>query len=93
MKKLHQRFRSLFTNHLGLPSDVILEIPKITVIGKIHVYIENYEELIYFSDSELKLKTNIGFIQVLGSSFILKLMIKEEILLEGTITEVKLITN
>lgn len=79
--------------HLALPTDVMLELPRITMIGQIHVYIENHKGLIVYSDTELKLKTNKGYVQISGSSFVLKMMVPEEILLEGLITEVKFIPD
>ncbi|HLR07994.1 MAG TPA: sporulation protein YqfC [Bacillota bacterium] len=88
MKKQHQHVRPWLINYLSLPSDVVLELPRITVIGQIHVYIENYKSLKYFSHSELILKANKGDIKMVGSSFVLKLMLPEEILLEGKISEI-----
>lgn len=76
---------------MALPSDVILELPRITMIGQIHVYVENHQGLELFSESELKLKAPKGYIQILGTSFVLKMMYPTEILLEGTIIEVKFI--
>lgn len=93
MKKWNQRIRPWLIKYLALPSDVILELPRITMIGQIHAYIENHQGIVTYSDSELKLKANKGFIQITGSSFILKMMLPEEILLEGTITEVKFIPH
>ncbi|PAV29027.1 sporulation protein YqfC [Virgibacillus profundi] len=89
MRKFHQRFKPWLIKYLALPSDVILELPRITIIGQLHVYIENHQGLEKYSDSELKLKTNKGYIEIIGSSFVLKMMLPEEILLEGTIQEVK----
>ncbi len=79
--------------HLALPTDVMLELPRITMIGQIHVYIENHKGLVVYSDTELKLKTNKGYVQISGSSFVLKMMVPEEILLEGLITEVRFIPD
>lgn len=93
MSKWYQRFRPWLIQFLALPSDVILELPRITVIGQLHVYIENHQGLATYSPSELKLKTEQGYIQIIGSSFVLKMMLPEEILLEGTIDEIKFIPN
>ncbi|MFB4166513.1 sporulation protein YqfC [Virgibacillus sp. JSM 102003] len=93
MKKWQQRIGPWFMKHLALPTDVMLELPRITMIGQIHVYIENHKGLIVYSDTELKLKTTKGYVQILGSSFVLKMMVPEEILLEGLITEVKFIPD
>lgn len=93
MKKWQQRIGPWLMKHLALPTDVMLELPRITMIGQIHVYIENHKGLIVYSDTELKLKTNKGYVQISGSSFVLKMMLPEEILLEGLITEVKFIPD
>ncbi|WP_174613847.1 sporulation protein YqfC [Virgibacillus ihumii] len=91
MKKLQQRIAPLLTKYLDLPSDVMLELPRITTIGQIHVYIENHKGLVVYSDKELTVRANKGFIQIMGTSFVLKTMLPEEILLEGTITDIKFI--
>ncbi|WP_249871060.1 sporulation protein YqfC [Oceanobacillus saliphilus] len=93
MGKWQQRFRSLLTEQFSLPSDVILEMPRITIIGHIHFYIENHQGLATYSENELKLKVNKGYVQIKGSSFVLKMMLPKEILLEGTISEVKFLMN
>ncbi|MBP2078156.1 sporulation protein YqfC [Oceanobacillus polygoni] len=93
MAKWQQRLRTLLTEQFSLPSDIILEMPRITVIGNIHLYIENHQGLAVYSENELKLKTNNGYVQIRGTSFVLKMMLPKEILLEGTISEVKFLGN
>lgn len=78
---------------MALPSDVALDLPRITVIGQIHVYIENHEGLVVFTDTELTVKSHHGLIQIKGSSFVLKMMIPKEILLEGTISDIAYLPN
>ncbi|MGM8213521.1 sporulation protein YqfC [Virgibacillus sp. W0430] len=91
MKKWRHRLHPILTKYFALPSDVVLELPRLTLIGQIHLYIENHQGLIVYSDTELKLKTFDGFVQIIGEGFIIKMMLPEEILLEGTIKEVKYI--
>lgn len=93
MRDWHRRFRTLLVKYLALPSDVLLELPRVTMIGNIHLYIENHKGLEIYSSTELKLKTTNGYIQILGDSFVLKTMLPEEILLEGKIKEIKYITR
>ncbi|WP_284140438.1 MULTISPECIES: sporulation protein YqfC [unclassified Virgibacillus] len=93
MKNIQQRIRPLLIKYLALPSDVVLELPRITVIGQIHAYIENHKGLALFTDEELRLRATKGYIQIKGSSFVLKMMLPEEILLEGTITDIRFISE
>ncbi|WP_077621466.1 sporulation protein YqfC [Sediminibacillus massiliensis] len=87
MKKWKQRVEKLLTQHLELPSDVVLELPRITTIGTLHAYIENHKGLMLFSDSELRLRMRDGYLRINGENFVLKMMLPEEILLEGVIKE------
>lgn len=91
MKRLQQRIRPWLINHFALPSDVILGLPRITIIGQIHAYIENHKGIAVFTENELKLNAPNGYIQIKGASFVLKTMLPEEILLEGKIDEVTFI--
>ncbi|APC48223.1 sporulation protein YqfC [Virgibacillus halodenitrificans] len=93
MKKLQQGLRPWLTKYLAFPSDIMLELPRITVVGQIHVYIENHKGLATYSESELKLKMNKGYVKITGSSFVLKMMLPEEILLEGVIRDITFVTD
>ncbi len=93
MKSWHRGIKPWLIKYFALPSDVILELPRITIIGQIHVYIENHQGLATYTDSELKLKTNKGYIQITGSAFVLKMMLPKEILLEGTIEDIQFLPD
>lgn len=88
MAKWHQRITRWIENQLHLSPDTRLDLPKITIIGQIHIYIENHDGLQRFSDTELKLASANGFIYIQGSGFMLNVMMPDEILLEGTIEQV-----
>ncbi|MYL33429.1 sporulation protein YqfC [Pontibacillus yanchengensis] len=91
MNKWQQRIGSWIAQHLDLPSDVILELPRITTIGQIHAYIENHKGLLIFSEQELRLKLKQGQLKITGKNFVLRMMLPEEILLEGTIENISFI--
>ncbi|ENH97508.1 hypothetical protein J416_05838 [Gracilibacillus halophilus YIM-C55.5] len=88
MSKLKQRIGSMLQQTFDLPSEVTLELPRITMVGSIHAYIENHHGLLVFQDQELRVKVYGGFVRIKGERFVLKMMIEQEILLEGTINEV-----
>ncbi|WP_073201775.1 sporulation protein YqfC [Gracilibacillus kekensis] len=86
---MRETLKTVFTNTFDLPSEVTLELPRITMIGSIHAYIENHQGLIVFSETELLLKIHQGNVRINGEGFVLKMMIDKDILLEGTIKDVK----
>jgi len=73
---------------MDLPPDVLLELPRITMIGQLHIYIENHRGLLVYSDNELRLLLKNGQLLIKGKDFVLKTMLPEEILLEGVIEHV-----
>ncbi|MDC3413349.1 sporulation protein YqfC [Aquibacillus sp. 3ASR75-11] len=93
MSKWQQHIGNWLTEHLELPSDVVLELPRITTIGQLHVYIENHRGIVLFSDQELRLKMKQGYLKIVGENFVLKMMLPEEILLEGKVTQLLFINE
>ncbi|KGX88916.1 sporulation protein YqfC [Pontibacillus litoralis] len=93
MNKWQQRIGNWMVQQLNLPSDVVLELPRITTIGQIHAYIENHKGLLIFSDQELRLQLKNGQLKITGKNFVLRMMLPEEILLEGTIEHISFIPS
>ncbi|WP_028399246.1 sporulation protein YqfC [Ectobacillus panaciterrae] len=87
MRKL-QQMKSWMTKKMDLPADVLMDLPRITLIGQIHIYIENHRGLLVFSDTEVRLLLKQGQLLIKGSSFVIKTILPEELLLEGTIEQV-----
>ncbi|GGJ63062.1 sporulation protein YqfC [Anoxybacillus voinovskiensis] len=88
MKKWRQQVKKWLANQLELPADVVMDLPRITMIGHIHIYIENHRGLLTFSDKELRLLLKQGQLLVRGEEFVIKTILPEEILLEGKIQQV-----
>jgi sporulation protein YqfC len=88
IKKWRQQMRNWLTNKMELPADILMDLPRITMIGQIHIYIENHRGLLSFSDKEIRLLLKQGQLLVKGEDFVIKAILPEEILLEGKISQV-----
>ncbi|WP_374721695.1 sporulation protein YqfC [Peribacillus tepidiphilus] len=91
--KWSQTLRKLLAKSMDLPNDVMMDLPRITMIGQLHIYIENHRGLLTFSDQEIRLLLKQGQLLVRGQSFIIKTILPEEILLEGKIDSVRFINE
>ena len=89
MKKIKKKIIEVFSRSFELPSEVTLKLPRITLIGSIHAYIENHNGLVVFSDDKLILNVYQGRVHITGKNFVLKMMLEHEILLEGDIADVR----
>ncbi len=90
-KKWRQKVKQILTNTVDLPQDVMMNLPRITMIGQIHIYIENHTGLIAFSDKEVRLQVEQGELSIIGENLVIKTILPEEILLEGVIHSVSYI--
>lgn len=80
--------RRWLTDKLELPADIVMDLPRITMVGQIHIYVENHRGLLTFSDKEIRLLLKQGQLLVRGEKFVIKTILPEEILLEGKISQV-----
>jgi sporulation protein YqfC len=87
-KKWGRLLQNWMTNTMELPQDVMMDLPRITMIGQIHIYIENHRGLLSFSDHEVRLLLKQGQLLIKGKSLVIKTILPEEILLEGKIDAV-----
>ncbi|MDN3018576.1 sporulation protein YqfC [Neobacillus drentensis] len=92
-KKWGQKVRNWMAKKMDLPQDVMMDLPRITMIGQIHIYIENHRGLLAYTDKELRLLLKQGQLLIKGKSFVIKTFLPEEVLLEGKIDQVIYITD
>lgn len=89
MSKWKEKLNDWLVKNVELPADVVMDLPRITIIGQFHIYIENHGGVLAFSNEELRLRLQRGQLVIKGRNFVLKTILPEEILLEGKIVEVK----
>ncbi|OIU70602.1 sporulation protein YqfC [Rossellomorea aquimaris] len=88
-----QQMRKWMTQTMDLPEDVMMDLPRVTMIGQIHIYIENHRGLLTFTDREVRLLLKQGQLLIRGEQFVIKMILPEEILLQGKIVEVTYLDN
>jgi len=91
MKRWSRRLRRLAVGVLDLPQDVVLEVPRITMIGHLQMYIENHRGVLQFNEKELRLLLTNGQLLVSGEQLVIRAILPEEVLIEGRINGVKFI--
>ena len=76
---------------LEIPPESLLNIPKITVVGKERVHVENYIALLDYKKDNIRLKYKGGVIDISGEDFEIKVIGEENIVVSGKIDCVKMI--
>lgn len=82
------KVRKLTSDLLDLPEDVALNVPRITMIGSVQLYVENHRGVKHFSDRELRLTINEGEFCIEGEQLKIRTIYEEEVLVEGRISSI-----
>ncbi|MBS4026449.1 MAG: sporulation protein YqfC [Clostridia bacterium] len=90
-KSKREQLKEAFSKMLEMPSDVILDMPKIILIGNIQMYIENHRGIVSFSPEKITIAVSLGQVEITGTNLIIRGIFSDEILLEGTIESVQII--
>ncbi|WCN38776.1 sporulation protein YqfC [Aneurinibacillus uraniidurans] len=88
MKKWSEKWRRFATGVLDMPSDLTMEMPRITMIGQLQMYIENHRGVLWFSNQELRLLLTKGQLLIRGENLVIRAILPEEVLVEGIVSQV-----
>lgn len=69
MESKFNRGKEVFVEKLDLPKDVVLDVPRIIVIGRNEITIENHKGIMVFERNKIKINTNMSPIEIKGSEF------------------------
>ncbi|MEW8956086.1 sporulation protein YqfC [Clostridium sp.] len=83
-----RRAKEHIAETLEIPSDVILDLPRIIITSNKEITIENHKGIIKFEDRIIKLNSKIGFIVIEGRDFEIVFMGGNTLILKGTFKSV-----
>ncbi|MBB6217925.1 sporulation protein YqfC [Anaerosolibacter carboniphilus] len=76
---------------LELPKDIILDLPRITMIGNLQIYIENHKGILEYSKQRIRIYTKNGTLRIIGRDLQIKTIITEEIIITGMIEQIEFV--
>ncbi|MDX9870809.1 MAG: sporulation protein YqfC [Clostridia bacterium] len=74
---------------LEIPSDILYDLPKITLIGNLQLYIENHRGIIAYAPEAIRIAASTGEVEILGRELIIRSISREEIYLDGQINGIR----
>jgi len=88
MNKRREEFNRAMADFLEIPRDLVLDIPKVTIIGRNELYLENHRGIIEYRLDLLRINLSRGFIEINGNDLEIKTLMPEELLITGEIDSV-----
>jgi len=86
-----QRLQQQLAGFLELPKDIILDLPKIVLVGNVQVFIENHRGIIEYNPEVIRVNTTGGEVEITGRELMLRTILPEELVVEGVIVGVRFI--
>ncbi len=81
--------REKVSNILDLPKEVALDNPRLIMVGRKKLVIENYKGISGYDSDSVRIKTSIGRVTITGAGLTISEVTTEDILVEGLISQVK----
>ncbi|AGL00852.1 sporulation protein YqfC [Desulfoscipio gibsoniae] len=85
-RDLKNKVKRQFSDVLDLPGDIMLDLPKIVLVGNLQVFIENHRGIQEYNPRLVRVVVNDKVIEVTGENLTLRNIMPDEICVEGQIT-------
>lgn len=86
-----KRCQTLLVNFFGLPGEVLLDLPRLVMLGNNRMVVENHRGLLEYTEETVRIKTaDSGEIRITGKGLNLLYMAKEELGLAGRFLRIDL---
>ncbi len=73
-----------------LPKDVVLDLPRITVVGDRQVLVENHRGIASYRPDLLSIGYSSGRVSIRGCRLSIASISKDEVLIEGRVTTIRI---
>jgi|GEM_PF-164753 len=73
------------TEILELPKEIVLNMPKLTMLGNGDLIVENYKGILEYDEGVIRLNTTSGIIKITGKNIYIKEITLESIMIFGEI--------
>ncbi len=81
--------REKFTEMLELPKELILNTPRMTMVGNRDIMIENHKGILEFGCERVRINTGTGTVKISGSGLLIKEITSEDIIISGSIDSIE----
>ena len=84
-----KNLKARITDAAGMPKDVLLGVPLLTIAGQSEACIENYRGILEYTDQMVRIQTKIGRIKIIGKGLLIPYYTEDEMKITGYIIEIE----
>lgn len=71
-----------------LPREIVLNLPRVTIIGNLQCYVENHRGVIEYGAERVRISVHDGEIRIMGKDLVIRYLANEEIAVDGSVESV-----
>lgn len=84
-----KNLKNRITDASGMPKDVILGVPLLTVTGHSEICVENYRGILEYTDKLIRIQTKLGKIHVIGRGLQIEYYTNDEMKIMGHVATIE----
>ena len=84
-----KNLKACITDAAGMPKDVLLGVPMLTIAGQSEACIENYRGILEYTDKLIRVQTKLGKIHIIGRNLQIEFYTNDEMKIVGHITVIE----
>lgn len=81
-------FKEKMSETLSMPKDVTLNFPRLVLLGKTELTVENFKGIVEYTDDLLRLNTSTHLLKIEGQNLIISNMTSEDVEIKGQINKI-----
>lgn len=89
MQNRKTSIKEIISEALELPKELVMDIPRITMLGSKQLFLENYKGIIEYEDNNIRIKIHGGIIRLEGRNMLIKEITSEDIMVSGDIYSIE----
>lgn len=89
MDKRREALSKIMADFLEIPRDLVLDLPKVTIVGRNELYLENHRGIIEYSLTRTRINLSRGYLEIEGDNLEIKALLPDELSVWGEIKSVK----
>lgn len=90
-RKSLQEVKSTVSEMFELPKEIILNMPKMILIGKNQMLVENHRGIIEYTPNLIRVNSTVGVIKTQGKELNLRNIAADDIMISGDIESIEFI--
>jgi len=83
-----KKIKRQFSEFLEIPGDVMLDLPKIVLVGNIKIFIENHRGILEYTTEKVRVNVMEDEVTITGENLLLRNVLPDELCVEGKIKSI-----